>query len=166
MDQQVWPTTRRDDVKSPLMGRIRMIGGILACVVAGVCLIAAVTATAIVLRGSSSASGAGNGSLLSPTQMPNRGTTQPTCDAPGKPACPAILTWIPLKSQAPGDILAAVRQSTLFNVDRSGGGDYISDLSHLGTPVFVHGLSAPGGPVEPDFYVIPRPFRNRRNGVG
>ena len=45
--------------------------------------------------------------------------------------------WIPLKSTSSSAIIAAARQSTLFNVNRKGKGDFLKDLSHLETPVLV-----------------------------
>lgn len=63
--------------------------------------------------------------------------------------------WIPLKSKTPAAIIAAARQSSLFNVNRKGNGDYLKDLSHLETPILVRALRAPGSIVMPDYYVIP-----------
>jgi hypothetical protein len=63
--------------------------------------------------------------------------------------------WIPLVSQAPGAIIAAARKSTLFNVDRSGKGDYLKDLSHLENPELVRAVAQPGSASMPDYYVIP-----------
>lgn len=59
--------------------------------------------------------------------------------------------WIKLSSQSPGAIIAAARKTSLFNVNRSGDGDYLKDLSHLETPVLVRAAHGAG----PDFYVIP-----------
>ncbi len=80
-----------------------------------------------------------------------------TCGSEGLPACPPLPTmWISIKSETPGNIIAAARQATLFKVDRSGNGDYLKDLSHLGIPVFVHGLSAPTATMTlPDVFDIP-----------
>ncbi len=63
--------------------------------------------------------------------------------------------WIPLRSQAPADIIAAARQSPLFQVNRSGNGDYLTDLSHLGTPVLVQGYPPTSGVTLPDYDIIP-----------
>lgn len=63
--------------------------------------------------------------------------------------------WIPLASDTPGAIIAAARKATLFNVDRSGDGDYLKDVSRLETPVLVRALRSPGSIVMPDYYVIP-----------
>lgn len=76
-------------------------------------------------------------------------TASPTTQAaPGE--------WIPLRSTAAADILAAARQSSLFQEDQSEGGDH-ADLSRLGTPVFVRAIQPAGAPagLYPDFYVIP-----------
>lgn len=65
--------------------------------------------------------------------------------------------WIPLRSSAPADILAAARQSSLFQQDQGGNGDHVSDLSRLGAPVLVRALQPAGAPAGqyPDFYVVP-----------
>jgi hypothetical protein len=63
--------------------------------------------------------------------------------------------WITINAESPGAIIAAARKSTLFNVDRSGDGDYLKDLSHLETPVLVRALHSAGSIVMPDYYVIP-----------
>ena len=63
--------------------------------------------------------------------------------------------WIPLTSETPAAIIAAARQSSLFNVNRKGNGDYLKDLSHLENPVLVRALQTPGSVVMPDYYVIP-----------
>lgn len=65
--------------------------------------------------------------------------------------------WIPLRSTAAADVLAAARQSSLFQQNLAGGGDHVSDLSRLGSPVLVRALQ-PAGAVAgqyPDFYVVP-----------
>lgn len=101
-----------------------------------------------------SASGAGGPSVGAPAHAGN-GPSKPTCGDTGLPACAATPRWIKLHSEAPGDIVAAARQSPLFTVDRSGNGDYVKDLSHLGTPQLVRALHAATGPAMPDFYVVP-----------
>lgn len=65
--------------------------------------------------------------------------------------------WIPLRSNAPADILAAARQSSLFQQNTAGGGDHVSDLSRLGAPVLVLAIQPSGAAagVYPDFYVVP-----------
>jgi hypothetical protein len=65
--------------------------------------------------------------------------------------------WIPLHSQAPGDIIAAARQSPLFQESRAGSGDHAHDLSRLGRPVFVRALRPTGESAAEvaDFYVVP-----------
>ena len=90
-----------------------------------------------------------------PTPTPSsRGVIQPTCGVPGKPACPTPDPgWIPLTSTAPGVVLAAMKQTWIFNIDLNDGGDHINDLSHLGTPLLVRGLSTVGH-TNPDFYVL------------
>lgn len=62
--------------------------------------------------------------------------------------------WIAITSDAPDAIIAAAHKTTLFNVNRSNGGDYL-DLSHLETPVLVRALHTAGSVSMPDYYVIP-----------
>ncbi|HKT37585.1 MAG TPA: hypothetical protein VJR48_04390, partial [Ktedonobacterales bacterium] len=47
-----------------------------------------------------------------------------------------------------------MKQTWIFNIDLSDGGDHIHDLSHLGTPLLVRGL-APQGIAIADYYVLP-----------
>ena len=47
-----------------------------------------------------------------------------------------------------------MKQTWIFNIDLSDGGDHIHDLSHLGTPLLVRGL-APEGMTISDYYVLP-----------
>ena len=71
---------------------------------------------------------------------------------------PAGTTWIPLRSQAPGDVQAAARQSALFQAHQADGGDHEQDLSRLGAPVLVHAVQPPNGTSAytwPDVYVLP-----------
>lgn len=75
--------------------------------------------------------------------------------AAGQPPVVAGPQWIALKSEAPGDIVAAVRQSRLFNVNRSGKGDYLKDLSHPGTPQLVTELRLSASSQGVDCYVVP-----------
>lgn len=91
-----------------------------------------------------------------PTPTPSgRGVIQPTCGVPGKPACPTPDPgWIALASNSSGAVLAAIRQTWIFNIDLSDGGDHIHDLSHLGTPLLVRGLAPPGMTIA-DYYVLP-----------
>lgn len=65
--------------------------------------------------------------------------------------------WIPLRSQAPADIIAAARQSALFDESRADNGDHVRDLSRLGNPVLVQALRPTGltATQVPDFYIIP-----------
>ncbi len=65
--------------------------------------------------------------------------------------------WIPLRSQAPVDIIAAARQSSLFRESRDDAGDHAHDLSRLGSPVYVQALRPAGVTAAqvPDFYVVP-----------
>jgi hypothetical protein len=65
--------------------------------------------------------------------------------------------WIPLHSQASGDIIAATRQSPLFQESRAGSGDHVHDLSRLGRPIFVRALRPTGvtAAAVPDFYIVP-----------
>jgi hypothetical protein len=113
----------------------------------------------------SAAAGTGTGAGPNGSQPSGQQTTgvTVTCGAPGQPACSAQPSvWIPLRSSASADILAAARQSTLFAENRSDSGDHAHDLTRLGSPVFVQamqpvGAAAPSGAgaVWPDFYVIP-----------
>jgi hypothetical protein len=87
------------------------------------------------------------------------GALQP-CSAADVSDCSADAVWLPLRSTAPGDIIAAARGSALFREKRVGSGDLVHDLSRLGTPVLVQPLRpsavVDGQPViYPDFYVIP-----------
>lgn len=63
--------------------------------------------------------------------------------------------WIPLKSSSPADILAAVKQSTLFHLNCSPSSDCLQDLSHLGTPVLVTELRTQETRTSTDYYIIP-----------
>lgn len=65
--------------------------------------------------------------------------------------------WIPLHSLAPGDIIAAARQSELFHESRADAGDHMRDLSRLGRPVYVQALRPAGMTTAeaPDFYIVP-----------
>ncbi len=112
-------------------------------------------AVGLAARNISHADASGTGGPSAGAARAGNGPSTPTCGAPGLAACPASLRWIPLKSESPADIIAAARKSPLFNVDRSGNGDYVKDLSHLGTPVLVHALHAPNGIALPDCFVIP-----------
>ena len=90
-----------------------------------------------------------------PTPTPlRRDVSRPTCGVPGKPACPTPNPgWVSLASTAPGAVLTAMKQTWIFNIDLNDGGDHINDLSHLGTPLLVRGLS-PVGHTNPDFYAL------------
>lgn len=112
-------------------------------------------AVGMAARNISHADASGVGGPPSGVVRASNGPSTPTCGAPGLAACPTSSRWISLNSESPADIIAAARKSPLFNVDRSGNGDYVKDLSHLGTPVLVHALHAPNGIVLPDCYVIP-----------
>ena len=63
--------------------------------------------------------------------------------------------WIPLPSHSASAIIAAAQQSSLFHVDRTGTGDYLKDLSHLGTPQFVQGYTTRPGIVLINYYILP-----------
>jgi hypothetical protein len=60
-----------------------------------------------------------------------------------------------LASQSQADIIAAARKSTLFKVDRSGNGDFVKDLSRLGTAQLVQALHVAGKASASDYYDIP-----------
>jgi hypothetical protein len=103
--------------------------------------------------------GAGAGAIGASAPAGAGATQQVTCGGAGQAACPGPgNVWIPLRSTSPGDILAAVRKSTLFTEPRGDTGDHAHDLSRLGTPVLVRALqptSASPAAVWPDFYVVP-----------
>jgi hypothetical protein len=63
--------------------------------------------------------------------------------------------WIPLRSSSPADIIAAIRQSRLFNLDRSGTGDQLHDLSHVGTPQLVREVQPNPRSPGADCYALP-----------
>lgn len=65
--------------------------------------------------------------------------------------------WIPLRSRAPADIIAAARQSALFHESRADNGDHVRDLSRLGRPILVQALRPTGMSANemPDFYIVP-----------
>lgn len=63
--------------------------------------------------------------------------------------------WITLSSNSSSGVIEAARKTTLFTVNRSSGGDYLSDLSHLELPVFVRAIHPAGSVVLPDYYIIP-----------
>lgn len=73
---------------------------------------------------------------------------------------PGAMSWIPLRSQSASDILAAVRQSAVFQMVSCAPpeSDGYFDLSRLGAPVLVrgYGVNKEGGTVNaPDYYEIP-----------
>jgi hypothetical protein len=73
---------------------------------------------------------------------------------------PGVMSWIPLRSQSASDILAAVRQSAVFQMVTCAPpeSDGYFDLSRLGAPVFIrgYGVNKEGGRVNaPDYYEIP-----------
>ncbi len=84
--------------------------------------------------------------------MPMAGATSQSTQAPSASGD----TWIPLHSQAPGDIIAAARQSALFHESRADDGDHIRDVSRLGRPVYVQALRPAGVTFAeaPDFYIL------------
>lgn len=63
--------------------------------------------------------------------------------------------WMPLKSQAPADVLAAFTQSLLFHLNCPTGPDCQQDLSHLGTPTLVTEVRTPATRSGSDFYIVP-----------
>ena len=114
-----------------------------------------VGAIAFTLRSLPITVASGTGGASSRQAMQGTGPRKVTCGLPGQAPCATTLRWIPLRSESAADIIAAARQSPLFTVDRSGNGDYVKDLSHIGTPVFVRALHAVNAPSLPDCYVIP-----------
>jgi hypothetical protein len=77
--------------------------------------------------------------------------------SPTRPSATQPNAWIALPDQAATTIITAARQSPLFTVDRAGDGDFLHDLSHLGTPQLVTGYAPAALPdvVLSDYYVIP-----------
>ncbi len=63
--------------------------------------------------------------------------------------------WITLRNHSAATIIAAARKSPLFQVNRSGSGDYLSDLSRLGVPQEVDGYATQPGVTLSDYYIIP-----------
>ncbi len=65
--------------------------------------------------------------------------------------------WIPLRSKAPADIIAAARQSSLFQQNLTGNGDHVTNVSRLGAPLLVGALQPAGAAAGqyPDFYIVP-----------
>jgi hypothetical protein len=65
--------------------------------------------------------------------------------------------WIPLRSQAPADILAAAHGGALLHDAQTGDGDGPHNLTRLGTPTLVRALRPAGVSASqaPDFYVVP-----------
>lgn len=68
---------------------------------------------------------------------------------------PTAVEWIPLTSQSPADVLAAVRQSQLFNHHCAAQDDCLHDLSRLGTPQLVQAILSSHMSNMPDCYIIP-----------
>lgn len=102
-----------------------------------------------------SASGDPSGTPTTQTNVPDISKAQHTCGFPGLPACPeSQIQWIPLASQASGDVMAAAKTSRLFGINADGRGDTPS-LSHLGTPQLVRALAPAGAPVVPDYFDLP-----------
>lgn len=97
----------------------------------------------------------GTGGSSTGNRPPVPANMKHTCGFPGLPACPvATPQWISLRSTSGADIVAAARQSNLFNINTSGQGDTPS-LSRLGTPVLELALSKSGVGQGPDYYLIP-----------
>jgi len=102
-----------------------------------------------------SASGSPSGTPTAQTPFPDISKAQRTCGFPGLPACPeSQIQWIPLASQAPGDVMAAAKTSRLFGINTGGRGDTPS-LAHLGTPQLVRALVSAGAPSVPDYFDLP-----------
>ncbi|WIG59930.1 MAG: hypothetical protein OJF49_002678 [Ktedonobacterales bacterium] len=150
-------TARRQSKRgSKLQRNLKHTAGNFAFVVLAAAMVFTLGTIGIVAHNLSTASASGHGSPSGlASGVMSQGPTQDTCGTAGLPACPTTARWITLKSHSPADIIAAARQSPLFNVDRSGGGDYIKDLSHLGPPLFVRCLVSSGKYAMPNFYVIP-----------
>jgi hypothetical protein len=65
--------------------------------------------------------------------------------------------WIAIASTSPTDVVAAARQSSMLQQNLVGNGENPSNLSRLGSPVFVRALQPAGAAAGqfPDFYVVP-----------
>lgn len=111
-------------------------------------------------HGLPTATASGPGSWHAPQQPSSKQSNyQLTCGMPSLPACPQNQTqWIPLKSQAPGDIIAAARTSPMLAMptgdNQAGNGDYLHDLSHLDTPVLIRAIAGVHA-AAPDYYDVP-----------
>jgi hypothetical protein len=91
------------------------------------------------------------------THTPNASLTKAptTCGSPGLPACPdSQVQWIAITSQAPIDVMAAVKTSDLYTINAGGRGDTPS-LARLGAPQLVTALVPPGAPAVPDYFDVP-----------
>lgn len=122
--------------------------------VAGVLTLAA-GAVAVSHRPSTAASGGPNGTPNQQTPTPNLATMKHTCGFPGVSACAdSQVQWIPVKSLAPSDILAAAKSSNLYNINADGRGDTPS-LANIGMPELVSALALPKSPPVADYYDIP-----------
>jgi hypothetical protein len=154
-------TEQRLRDRSKRFGEVaRRLGGNLAFVLLIASVVFTFGAIALASHNSFSATGSGRGPTDNSVSTANsKADAQSSCGKPGVAgSCNAGQPqWIALRSQTPADIIAAARQSTLFRVDRSGNGDYVKDLSHLGTPKLVLALRTTGWTAEtmPDFYLIP-----------
>lgn len=108
----------------------------------------AVLAIALVAFVASVATAFGQSAAIPPSQPPVR-----------------VNQWTTLSSQSSAAIIAAAQRSPLFTVNRSGNGDYLHDLSHLGYPQLVSGYSASTGKAISDYYIIPV-LDAHRNSIG
>ena len=101
------------------------------------------------------------GLLVSVVYIATNSSATPTAGATGQASIAPPATsgdaWIPLHSQSPADIIAAARQSPLFEESRADAGDHVRDLSRLGRPVYVRALrpAGVGAAQVPDFYIVP-----------
>jgi len=132
--------------------RLLMSVGILALSIGVIVL--GVAGVALAAGQMAARSGSVHTAQATPT-LSSYGVTTPTCDAPGQPACPTPDPgWIPFTSTSPSALLAAMKQTWIFQIDLNDGGDHVQDLSHLGTPFLVRGLGSAGKTL-PDYYVLP-----------
>ncbi len=81
-------------------------------------------------------------------------TSTPDGNAAAEATSDAGNGWIAITSDSSDAIIAAAHKTTLFNVNRSNGGDYL-DISHLENPVLVRALHSADSASMPDYYVIP-----------
>jgi hypothetical protein len=135
----------------------QLAGGAAYLLLAAACVVAMLAlAAAFSHAPTTSAANSSNGPTpTSNAQPPDISKAQHTCGFPGLPACPDLaVKWLALASEAPNDILAAAKQSNVYNIDASGQGDVVP-VSHLGVPQLVSVLVGKESASTPDYFDIP-----------